>query len=229
MKTIPSYTRTNIEPPIAEGHGESLTSNRLLNCAHGEFSHPNERHPAFASKTILVPLTLSKGSYPTLAIAKNLACETKAKLVLLHIVQLNIVGEEGGIPRTHLLNELCHNVEIQLRDLASCIGDEATVEILVCVGRPAEAIVEMAMRLEADTIIMRMHSHRKWLKWLHRNTALNVARQAPCKVWLVSQGKHAETINLMMVDHTSVSQLSQRVALHEGQNPFRTLLRSPFS
>jgi len=135
----------------------------------------------------------------------------------------------GGIPRTHLLNELCHNVEIQLRDLASCIGDEATVEILVCVGRPAEAIVEMAMRLEADTIIMRMHSHRKWLKWLHRNTALNVARQAPCKVWLVSQGKHAETINLMMVDHTSVSQLSQRVALHEGQNPFRTLLRSPFS
>jgi hypothetical protein len=68
--------------------------------------------------------------------------------------------------------------------------------------------------LETDTIVMRKHGHRGWLKWLHRNTALAVAHQAPCKVWLVSPGKHAETVVLMMVDHTSVNQPSQPAMFH---------------
>jgi nucleotide-binding universal stress UspA family protein len=169
-------------------------------------------------------VTLSNRSYPTLAIAKNLACESNAKLVLLHVVQLNIVGEEFGIPRTRLLHELCRNAEMQLRELAICMGGQTTAEILVCEGRPAEAIVATATRLEADTIVMRIDRHRRWLKWLHRNTALHVARQAPCRVWLVFPGKHAETVNLMMVDHTSINRLSQRLAFQESQNPFRSLL-----
>jgi len=41
--------------------------------------------------------------------------------------------------------------------------------------------------LQADTIVMCMRSYRGWLKWLHRNTALNVMRQAPCTIQLVSK------------------------------------------
>ena len=62
------------------------------------------------------------------------------------------------------------------------MGDQVIAEVLVCEGRPADAIVETARRLQADTIVMSTHGRRGWLKWLHRNTALNVMRQALCTI-----------------------------------------------
>jgi nucleotide-binding universal stress UspA family protein len=176
-------------------------------------------------KSILVPLTLSGGSHDALAIARNLACESDARLVLMHVVQLNIAGEERGIQRTRLLNELCRNAELQLRELADRLGDEVTTEVLVCVGRPAEAIVETARRLRAGTIVLFTRGSRGWLKWLHRNTALDVVRQAPCSTWLVSPGKRDATVSLMIVDHTTINRLSEPVAFHEYPNPFRSFSR----
>ncbi len=129
---------------------------------------------------------------------------------------MNIAGEEHGNPRTDLFHELCRNAEIQLRELANSMGGRAAAEILVGEGRPAEAIVETARRLDADMIIMHIHSHRGWLKWLHRNTALQVARQAPCRIWLVSQGKAAETVQLVSVDRARIDGFSGRVAFQAG-------------
>jgi nucleotide-binding universal stress UspA family protein len=200
MKSICSQTRTNTERPIAEGNGESHVSHWVLNSAQGENNARNEKRPAFAPKTILVPLTLSSSSHVALAIAKNLPRQSEARLVLLHVVQLNIAGEERGIQRARLLNELCRNAETQLRELANCMGDQVTTEILVCEGRPAEAIVETARRLQADTIVMCTHGYRGWLKWFHRNTALNVMRQAPCSTWLVVPGKRGAAVSVMIVD-----------------------------
>ena len=187
MKTILTQPRTNIEPLVVLGRGESHASHRLLNSPQGDNNGRNEERPVFASKIILVPLALSGNSHAALATAKNLARESHARLVLLHVVQLNIAGEERGIQRTRLLHELCRNAEFQLQQLADCLGDQVTTEVLVCEGRPAEAIVEMARRLQADTIVMSTHGHRGWLKWLHRNTARNVMRQAPCTIRLVSR------------------------------------------
>jgi nucleotide-binding universal stress UspA family protein len=185
MKTILTQSRTNIEPLVVPGRGESHVSHRALDFVQSENNDRNEDRPAFAPKTILVPLALSGSSHGALAIAKNLARESQAKLVLLHVVQLNIAGEERGIQRTRLLHELCGDVEFQLQQLADCMGDRVAAEILVCEGRPAEVIVETARRLQADTIVMCTHGYRGWLKWLHRNTALNVMRQAPCTIRLV--------------------------------------------
>jgi len=194
MKTILTQSRTNIEPLVVPGRGESHVSHRALDFVQSENNDRNEDRPAFAPKTILVPLALSGSSHGALAIAKNLARESQAKLVLLHVVQLNIAGEERGIQRTRLLHELCGDVEFQLQQLADCMGDRVAAEILVCEGRPAEVIVETARRLQADTIVMCTHGYRGWLKWLHRNTALNVIRQAPCTMWLVSPGKRGATV-----------------------------------
>lgn len=176
-------------------------------------------------KTILVPLTLSSDSCPALAIAGNLASESKARLVLLHVVQLSIAGEERGFPRARLLQELGRNAEIRLRELAGGMGGETPAEILVCEGRPAEAIVETARRLQADTIVMLTNRRRGWLPWLRRDTALHVARQAPCRTWLVCPGKHAGTLHLMVVDHTRTSRLAGRVGFRKGQTPSRSLAR----
>ena len=73
--------------------------------------------------------------------------------------------------------------------------------ILVCEGRPAEAIVKTARCLQADTIVMGMRRHRRWLPWLHRNTALQVARLAPCRTWLVCPGKDAGSVPALVLDH----------------------------
>jgi len=149
-------------------------------------------------KTILVPLKLPSDSRPALAIAADLARERKAKLVLLHVVQLGIAGEERGIQRARLLDELACAAETRLRQLAGSL-DGPAVEVLVCPGRPADTIVEMASRLEADAVVLRRHSHSRWFNWLHPNTALKVARHAPCRVWLVSPGQHAGKYNLTVV------------------------------
>ena len=185
MKTILSQSHTNIEPLVVQDRGEYHVSHRGLDSAQGDNNDRNEARPAFAPKIILVPLALSGSPHPALATARNLARESQAKLVLLHVVQLNIAGEERGIPRTRLLHELCRNAEFQLQQLADCLGGQVPTEILVCEGRPAAAIVETARRLQADTIVMCTHGYRGWSKWLHRNTALNVVRQWSCSVRLL--------------------------------------------
>ena len=195
MKTIHSQSHTNIESLVVQGRGEYHASHRVPDAAQGENDDRNEDRSAFAPKTILVPLALSGSSYTALVVARNLARESQARLVLLHAVQLNIAGEERGIPRTRLLNELCRAAEFQLQQLADCLGGQVTTEILVCEGRPAEAIVETAKRLQADPIVMSRHGCRGWLKWLHRNTALNVMRQAPCATRLVSPEKRDSTVS----------------------------------
>jgi len=200
MHTILAPSRTNTEPLVVQSLGDSPMRLRMLAFASGENPGREEQRPASTPKIILVPLALSSGSQAALAVARRLACEAKAKLVLLHVVQLNILGEERGIQRTRLLNELRHNAESQLRVLAEALGNEVAAEILVCEGRPAETIVETARRVQADAIVMSAHGSRGWLKWLHRNTALKVARQAPCRMWLVSPGRRDTNAHWMIVD-----------------------------
>jgi nucleotide-binding universal stress UspA family protein len=200
MKTIPTQPRTNNEPLVVPGLGEYPASHRVLDSAPGGNDGRNEDRPAFAPQTILVPLALSGSSRGALAIARNLACKYEARLVLLHVVQLNIAGGERGIQRARLLPELCRNAEFQLQQLAGYLCGPAVTDILVCEGRPAEAIVETARRLPADTIVMCTHGCRGWLKWLHRNTALNVMRQAPCTMLLISPGRRDDTVNFLVVD-----------------------------
>lgn len=228
MKTILSQSRTNIESLVVPDRGEYHASHQVRIPAQGENDDRNENRSAFAPKIILVPLALSGSSHGALAIARNLARESQARLVLLHVAQLNIAGEERGIQRTRLLNELCRNAEFQLQLLADCLCGQVAREILVCEGRPAEAIVETARRLQVDTIVMCMHGYRGWLKWLHRNTALNVMRQAPCKMLLISPGRRDGTVNFMVVDpwnNNSKTILEKRQHRLDsvGRFPYRTM------
>ena len=223
MKTILTQSRANIEPLIVQDRGEYHANSRVLIPAQGENDDQNEDRPAFAPKIILVPLALPGSSHAALEIARNLACESQARLVLLHVVQLNIAGEERGIQRTRLLHELYRSAEFQLQQLADGLGDQVAAEILVCEGRPAEAIVETARRLQADTIVMCTHGCRGWLKWLHRNTALNVMRQAPCTLLLISPGRRDDTVNFMVVDPLN----NTKTILEKRQHRFGSAGRYP--
>jgi nucleotide-binding universal stress UspA family protein len=200
MQAILSPTRTNTQPSEATRRCESHANQRAANCARRENGALRVDGNQFDPKIVLVPLTLSDGSRAAIAIARNLVRGTEAKLVLLHVVQPNVVGEEQRIPRTPLLDELYRDAEFRLRELASGMSNE---EILVCQGCPAKVIVETAMRLEVDTIVMCTHGYGGWLKWVHRNTAKKVARQAPCRVWLISPAKRDATANFVSLDRAA--------------------------
>jgi nucleotide-binding universal stress UspA family protein len=163
------------------------------------------------SGVILVPVTLSSPTQAALPVARNLALKSNAKLVLLHVVQLNIAGEERGIHRTRIVNELCVEAGRELHRLADGLGEQVAVEVLVSSGRPSETIVQTAGRLNADAVVMFSHGRRGWRRWLHRNTARMVAKQAPCDVWLVGRGEPVPGLTLTVVDRGAGHRLRGRV------------------
>jgi nucleotide-binding universal stress UspA family protein len=142
-----------------------------------------------ASRKILVPVNLTAGSRGAFAVASKIAQECDGIIVLLHVVQLDIVGEEDGISRTRLVGELRREAELQLRQLIEGARTQVPTEIMVCEGHPAQAILGVANSLPADAILMCNHGYRGWRAWLHRNTARHVLRQSPCPVWLVHPGQ----------------------------------------
>lgn len=229
MKTTLTNTQTNVELTAVDGAGESRVSSWLLNSAQGKMDHQSGKGFPSGFKTILVPLTLVSDARATLGIAKIMAGKSEAKLVLLHVVQLNIVGERYGIPRTRLLNEMCQNAELQLQQLANCMGGKVATETLVCEGRPAEAIVETATRLQADMIVMHTYSRRGWLSWFRRNTARTVIREAPCKVCLVLAENFDEKVPLMIADHNGTKLFSEHMTFREKKRPAQSFFRALFS
>jgi len=220
---------TNHEPLPTATMAGSCEEMQLADATGHEHGVCGRSRPASRSRTILVPLTLSDGSHVALAIARNLARESGGKLVLLHVVHLNIVGEERGIQRTRMVNELCQDAERRLRQLADCLGEEAVTDVLVREGRPAETIVEAARCLQADTIVMHARGYRGRLRWLHANTALKVMRHAPCRVLLASTGRRRAAVNLTILGHSTLNRKAESFTFHESSNPFRSLLRVLFS
>jgi nucleotide-binding universal stress UspA family protein len=229
MHGLFSHSRGDADPPNGRGCAELLVNNRVLDPPQCANAFRTQECAAPAPKTVLVPLTLSSGSHAALVIAANLAVVAGAKLVLLHVVETDIAGAEGGIQLTRTLHDSCHRADSELRKLAGCLGDRAPTEILVCEGRPAEVIVETARRLNADRIVMCTHGYCGWLRSLHRNTALNVLRQAPCGVRLVAPTRDNATFGLMILDRPKIDRSCKRVVFHEKQSPFRSLLRVLFS
>jgi nucleotide-binding universal stress UspA family protein len=219
MKTILTAARMNTEQ-FAAG-GRSPANSGLLNSAQPNDDRWGKRSPAIASKTILVPLALTGDSRAVLQTAKCVARNSEAKLVLLHAVQLNIAGEEYGIPRARLFTELCQNAEIQLQQVANCIGGDVATEILVCEGQPAKAIIETANRLRADTIIMHTHGYRGWRSWLHRNTVRAIMRQAPCGICLVLRESWDGAPPLMILAQTATNSLSGHLGFDGARSLFR--------
>ncbi len=171
--------------------------------------------------TILVPLGLSESAHSSLAIARNLALESGATLVLLHAVWLNIAGEERGIHSFRLVLELCREAEAQLDELAGQLGGGVETKVIVHQGLSADVILETARHLRADAIIMQTHARRGWRKWFHRNTASRVIQKSSCPVWLVGQSAVAGKIDLVVIDNAALERAASRPGLNENSAAFR--------
>lgn len=155
--------------------------------ATAQLSPPTIKGPAgLRLARILVPVDFSAGAFTALRHAAALADICRADLVLLHVVQLNIGGEELGVPRARFLNEMADQARAQLRRwVAASLPGNALVRIVIAEGRPSEEIVMQAEELSADLIVLFAHRFGGLLRLLP-HTAARVVEHAPCPVMIIS-------------------------------------------
>jgi nucleotide-binding universal stress UspA family protein len=137
------------------------------------------------ARKILVAISQSQESRAALAGALMMARASGGECFLLHAVELNIAGEEHGIAREKLLCELMGAAEWRLTDLARAWCAEVPFTVVVAEGPPADTILRTAQALGADAIVMGPR-RSEGFKWLRRDHARRVEREAPCPVHIVN-------------------------------------------
>lgn len=139
-------------------------------------------------KKILCPVDYSVCSNEALKQAVSLAQREKAKLYLMHVVDIRMYGHEAPLsfemPRP--TEETLKKVE---EDLAKNILKEARekieVETIVTMGIPAVEIVNTAKEKGVDLIVMGTHGRTGIAHVVIGSVAENVVRKAPCPVLTV--------------------------------------------
>ena len=153
--------------------------------------------PTLWLQTILVPVDFSADSVAALQYAAAMARDFHAKVLLLHVTELNVAGEERGIPRTQFLNAMGRAAERRLRELARTVWPSGIeTEVLVRSGRPHEEIVNAARETDADIIILSDGKQSGLLRLLRPRTAQRVIRHAPCPVLMLRPIQHPFVLQL---------------------------------
>lgn len=149
----------------------------LLHCKGSELERPG-----FPTR-VLVPVDLSPSSVKLLQFARNYGVRFDSMLQLLHVVRLNVVGEECGIPRSSLIRELSDEARLQLRALLDVIWrGEFPASIVVRHGRPAKVIIQEARDTNAHLIIMGGRERGPLARLFWPGILTRVLRKAPCPV-----------------------------------------------
>ena len=143
--------------------------------------------PRIAVAPILVPVDVSPRAQEILRHASRLADRFGCVAEVLHVVQLNIAGEERGIPRTRLIGSLAEEAQLALWRLVdqsweSKMGATVTVRN----GRTHEVIVEEAFETRACMIVMGGGRRRLW-SLPGTSICGRVMRSAPCPVMTVGR------------------------------------------
>jgi universal stress protein A len=140
-------------------------------------------------KTVLAPIDFSARSELVISEAITLARCLAARLVLLHVVQpLPLIPPTFGAERlgAELPASATASAAGRLRDLQrALLSDAVTAHAIHVVGEPGLCIVEQAVRLDADLVVMGSRGHTAFYDLMIGSTASHVLRCAPCPVVLL--------------------------------------------
>src|ERR1700677_1278344 len=126
------------------------------------------------NKKILGPVDLNPGTAPALMFVQQLASESPLSVTLLHVIDLNIVPQQG------IYEQLRAESVAALRKLANLFfGSDQVARISVRIGRPAEEIIAEATGEASDLIVLcGPKSHRA--RFFSRSTTEQVLESASC-------------------------------------------------
>jgi len=144
---------------------------------------------------ILCPVDFSEASTHSIDQAIALAAWTHARITALHVYE-PVLMPVPGLPDPE---NRVSDAEIQrVRDrTAACFRDAAArgigVDVLVEVGQPATHILDCAVGLPADVVVMGTHGARGFEHLLLGSVTEKVLRKATCAVLTVPPRTHASS------------------------------------
>lgn len=151
---------------------------------------------------VLVPVDFSAPNDDALAVARPMAMQFEAPLVLVHVVEEpgprpDFYGDiQGLLPMIAPIVETTMPpsglVAVQLRRFGEQAGVDAT-NAHVRVGRPDREIVALAEEIGAGLIAMATHGLSGWEHALIGSTTERVLRRAPCPVLSLRAGSAADS------------------------------------
>lgn len=143
-------------------------------------------------KRILVPMDFSEFSYKSLDYANAFAAQTRAEILLFHVVPLNYVETEViAFDYSQIEQQTKETCLARLEKLRRLKVDASVkVDARVCIGRPVDEIVKAAREFAADLIVMSTHGYTGLKHAFLGSVTENVVRYAPCPVLTVRLDEH---------------------------------------
>jgi nucleotide-binding universal stress UspA family protein len=141
-------------------------------------------------KTILAPIDLSDAAAGVTSEARALAEILGGKVLLLHVVPPPVVINEYSPEAERLADEEQQSAEKSLEYWSQNLknlGVEA--EIALRHGPPVSTILDEAVRIGADYVVMGSHGHGALYNLLVGGTASGVIQKSPCPVVIVPTQK----------------------------------------
>lgn len=151
----------------------------------------------FRCQTIVCPTDLSPAAEPALQIARSLARDTGAKLILTAFVPSPPYAVDAYLPLADAA-VLATEMKRELSLLAEHVND-VPVELIVEIGDPGAGIVHVAGETHADLIVMGTHGRTGVVRMLMGSVAEYVVRNAPCPVLTIRAGIALEPTSVMAV------------------------------
>ena len=138
-------------------------------------------------KTVLCAMDFSHASIRALQYALDVAKQTRAKVILLHVVE-----GIGDLPREtahfNVPEYGAYRSQEAAAQLAAIIPDSArreyAVEDHITIGKPHGEILRVAAEVNADLIVMGVHGRGAKERWFGSTTS-HVIREADCPVLTV--------------------------------------------
>ena len=121
---------------------------------------------------------------------RSLAIDQKAKLAIIHVIDLVIVYGAGQFPGAYVegTRELAREAVEQARQTALAAGIDPEVqspEIVTSGYHVADTIAELAKNWKADVLVAGTHGRRGVSRLLIGSVAERIVRVAPCPLLLV--------------------------------------------
>jgi nucleotide-binding universal stress UspA family protein len=148
-------------------------------------------------KTVLCPIDLGPNTGLTLDAARHLAEDSKAKLIVLHIVPLPL--EAVGQPMlVEPLSSAQDEARARMEQLAKGLGLKVPYEVAAVIGDPSHEIIRAINEHDADVVVMATHGRTGLSRFFLGSVAERVVRESPVPV-LTVPAHHARKKSLTSV------------------------------
>jgi nucleotide-binding universal stress UspA family protein len=165
-----------------------LPARRAQGCL-GESRTRSEQMEVLVFSTICWATDGSENAARALTVAKTLAREQRAALVVVHIVER--YATEEGLAAFADEEQVEAKLEAVVQELSK-EGFDATLKLVNHVGpQPAHAVADVARELGADLIVVGTRGRQAVVGLVLGSVTLRLLHVAPCPVLVVPAAKHS--------------------------------------